>query len=210
MHSRRSAFVTNQLLVRNVGKKCHLASSLDSYGELSLVKSAVAGNTSGETLSSLRGELSKLSDILVIDLGNLILAEDANLLSSMSLTICRTLIVFHKFKHLSDSRFLYYTNRSEPSGQRTICLLEGKALVSGNFLEISTTCAVKRRCAVCRRSITLTLRSLTGALGCCGCSEANFISYNLGNVPLLAIVVSPVSCLNATANNNAGALLKVT
>ena len=85
------------LLVRNVGKKCHLASSLDSYGELSLVESTVAANTSGENLCSLRGELSKLSDILVIDLGNLILAEDANLLSSVCLTVCRTLIVFHEF-----------------------------------------------------------------------------------------------------------------
>ena len=85
------------LLVRNVGKKCHLASSLDSYGELSLVESTVAANTSGENLCSLRGELSKLSDILVIDLGNLILAEDANLLSYVCLTVCRTLIVFHEF-----------------------------------------------------------------------------------------------------------------
>ena len=106
-------------LVGNVGEKCHLASSLDSYGELSLVESAVAANTSGENLSSLRGELSKLSDILVIDLGNLILAEDANLLSSVTLTECRTIIVFHEFYHLSDSRFLYYTHRSEPSGRWT-------------------------------------------------------------------------------------------
>ena len=107
------------LLVRNVRKKCHLASSLDSYGELSLVESTVAANTSGENLSSLRGELSKLSDILVIDLGNLILAEDANLLSSVCLTVCRTLIVFHGFYHLSDSRFLYCIYHSEPSGRWT-------------------------------------------------------------------------------------------
>ena len=110
------SYNNNNKLVRNVGEKCHLASSLDSYGELSLVESAVAGNTSGENLSSLRGELSKLSDILVIDLGNLILAEDANLLSSMVLTECRTIIVFHEFYHLSDSRFLYCINHSEPSG----------------------------------------------------------------------------------------------
>ena len=97
MHPLRSAFCTDQLLVRNVGKKCHLTSSLDSYCELSLVESTVAGYTSGENLCSLRGELSKLSDILVIDLGNLILAEDANLLSSVTLTECGTLIVFHKF-----------------------------------------------------------------------------------------------------------------
>ena len=96
-----------QLLVGNVGEKCHLASSLDSYGELSLVKSAVAGYTSGEDLSSLGNELSELSNVLVIDLGYLVLAEDANLLSSVTLTECRTIIVFHEFYHLSDSRFLY-------------------------------------------------------------------------------------------------------
>ena len=86
------------------------------------MESAVAAYTSGKNLSSLRGELSKLSDILVIDLGNLILAEDTNLLSSVTLTECRTIIVFHEFYHLSDSRFLYYTYRSEPSGRWTSCL----------------------------------------------------------------------------------------
>ena len=92
-------------LVGNVGEKCHLASSLDSYGELSLVESAVAANTSGEDLCSLGNELSELCNILVVDSVYLVLTEDANLLSSMTLTVCRT-IVFHEFYHLSDSRFL--------------------------------------------------------------------------------------------------------
>ena len=84
-------------LVRNVGKKSHLTSSLDSYGELSLVKSAVAGNSSGKDLSSLGHELSELSYILVINSVNLILAEDANLLSSVVLAECGTLSIvsFH-------------------------------------------------------------------------------------------------------------------
>jgi hypothetical protein len=73
------------LLVGNVGEKCHLACSLDSYGELSLVKSAVAANTSGKDLSSLGNELSELSYVLVINVRNLILAEDANFLSSVVL-----------------------------------------------------------------------------------------------------------------------------
>ena len=80
-------------LVRNVGEKCHLASSLDSYRKLSLVKSAVAGNTSGEDLSSLGNELSEFCYILVIDLGYLVLAEDANFLSSVSGTECGTLCI---------------------------------------------------------------------------------------------------------------------
>ena len=70
-------------LVGYVGEKCHLASSLDSCSKLSLVKSASAGNTSGEDLSSLGNELSELCNILVINVVNLILAEDANLLSSI-------------------------------------------------------------------------------------------------------------------------------
>ena len=80
-------------LVGNVGEKCHLASSLDSYGELSLVKSAVAGNTSGEDLCSLGNELSELSDILVINVSNFVLAEDANFLSSVNRTESGTLSI---------------------------------------------------------------------------------------------------------------------
>ena len=47
------------------------------------MKSASAGYTSGEDLSSLGDELSELSYVLVIDTVNLILAEDTNLLSSV-------------------------------------------------------------------------------------------------------------------------------
>ena len=47
------------------------------------MKSAGAGNTSGEDLRSLGDELSELSDILVIDAVYLVLTEDANLLSSV-------------------------------------------------------------------------------------------------------------------------------
>ena len=81
------------LLVGNVGEKCHLASSLDSYGELSLVKSAVAANTSGEDLCSLGNKLSELCNILVIDLVYLVLTEDANLLSSVIRTKGGTLCI---------------------------------------------------------------------------------------------------------------------
>ena len=59
---------------------------LDSYGKLTLVKSASAGNTSGKDFSSLRYELSELCNVLVINSLNLILAEDANLLSSVHRT----------------------------------------------------------------------------------------------------------------------------
>ena len=55
--------------------------------------SAGAGNTSGEDLSSLRSELSELSNILVINIIYLILAEDANFLSSVVLAECGTLCI---------------------------------------------------------------------------------------------------------------------
>ena len=95
----QNAVVSEQhsLLVGNVGKKCHLASSLDSYSELSLMESAVAGNTSGEDLSSLGNELSELCNILVVDAVYLVLTEDTNLLSSVILTEGGTLSIvsFH-------------------------------------------------------------------------------------------------------------------
>ena len=82
------------------------------------MKSAVAGYTSGEDLSSLGNELSELSYVLVIDVRNLILAEDANLLSSVVRTECGTLSIVsihcRIIRNLSDSRFLYCTRRSEP------------------------------------------------------------------------------------------------
>ena len=73
-------------LVGHVGKKSHLTSSLDCYGKLSLVKSAGSGYASGEDLSSLGDKLSELSYVLVINSVNLILTEDANLLSSVHRT----------------------------------------------------------------------------------------------------------------------------
>ena len=87
------SYNTTEKSVGYVGKKCHLACSLNSGGKLSLMKSAGAGNTSGEDLCSLGNELSELSNILVIDLVYLILAEDANLLSSVVLTECGTLSI---------------------------------------------------------------------------------------------------------------------
>ena len=56
------------------------------------MKSASTGYTSGKDLCSLGNELSELSYILVINAVNLILAEDANLLSSVVLAECGTLI----------------------------------------------------------------------------------------------------------------------
>ena len=89
--------------------------------------------------------------------------------------------------------------------------LEGKALVSGNFFEISTACAVKRGIAISCGGVILSLSLFTVILRCSGGrSEANLIGYNLGSISPLAVIVSPGSRLNATAYDNAGALLEVT
>ena len=50
------------------------------------MKSASAGYTSGEDLCSLGNELSEFSNVLVINSVYLVLAEDANLLSSVHRT----------------------------------------------------------------------------------------------------------------------------
>ena len=99
----------NYSLVGYVGKKSHLTCSLNSGGELSLVKSAGAGNTSGEDLRSLGNELSELSYVLVIDSVNLVLAEDANLLSLVHRTERSALgiVSIHGRLNLSDSRILF-------------------------------------------------------------------------------------------------------
>ena len=83
--------------VGNVRKKSHLTSSLDRGGQLSLVKSAGARYAARKDLCSLGNELSELCNVLVINLGYLILAEDANLLSSVHRTECGTLSIvsFH-------------------------------------------------------------------------------------------------------------------
>ena len=61
------------------------------------MKSTSSGYTSGEDLSSLGNELSELSYVLVINTVNLVLAEDANLLSSVHRTEggTRRIVSFH-------------------------------------------------------------------------------------------------------------------
>ena len=68
--------------------------------------------------------------------------------------------------------------------------LEGKALVAGNFFEISTTCAVERGSTVCCGSVALILSSLAAVLGVsCRSAKAYLISYNLGDVMLLTLLM---------------------
>ena len=57
------------------------------------MKRAGSANASGEDLCSLGNELSELRNILVVDLRNLILAEETNLLSSVHRTEGGTLCI---------------------------------------------------------------------------------------------------------------------
>lgn len=68
-------------LVGNVGKKCGLASALDSSVELALMLSTSAGDAAGKNLSALADELSQLAGFLIVDIIDLICAEYANLFS---------------------------------------------------------------------------------------------------------------------------------
>ena len=115
--SRRVLFVLSflynrhQKSVGNVGKKSNLARSLDCYGQLSLVKGTGAGYAARKDFSALRDELSEFSNILVIDLGYFILAENANFLSSVHIgTEGSGFSLFHfKFHNLSDSRYFIFS-----------------------------------------------------------------------------------------------------
>lgn len=90
-----------------VGKQCHLTRSLDSGRELSLMKRTGTAYTSRKDLGSLGDELPKLGNILIIDLVHSVLAEEANLLSSVHRTEGGTgsIVSFH-VENLSDSRYL--------------------------------------------------------------------------------------------------------
>ena len=198
-------------LVGNVGKKSHLACSLNSNSKLSLMKRAGTANAAGKDLSSLRNELSKLSNVLVIDLGYLVLAEDANLLLSVHRTegSARSVVSLHD-KITFPLKILYYATVMSFRGSGVPPELEGQALVAGNFFEIRRSCGIECGRAVCCGSINVTLRSRSAGSTCTGGSnEGNFVSHNLGSVSLLALIVGPGASLQLAANKNGIALFEI-
>ena len=146
------------------------------------MKSASAGNTSRKNLSSLGNELSELSYILVINSANLVLTEDANLLSSVHRTERGTLCIvsIHLNSPLTFPTHVFYIAPAVVSltqEDRTIFpnkyMLERKISVVWNFFKINAGSAVKRRSAVCLRSISVSSRCLgnrtcSGSLSCRG------------------------------------------
>ena len=73
--------VRRQILVSDVGQQSHVTSTLDGGVDLSLVESASTGHAAGQDLTALAEELAELVGILVINVGNLVCAEDADLFS---------------------------------------------------------------------------------------------------------------------------------
>lgn len=86
-------FFIKLILVAYVRNKSHLSCSLYSDGKLTLVNSAGAGDSSGKNLGTLAYELLQSYSILVIDVIDLISAEETNLLL-LSHRAERTLSVF--------------------------------------------------------------------------------------------------------------------
>src|SRR5581483_3617641 len=65
---------------RGVGQQRHLTAVLDSRGDVTLVLGAVAGDPAGTDLAAVGDELPQQVRVLVVDVADLVLAEDANLL----------------------------------------------------------------------------------------------------------------------------------
>ena len=89
-------------LVADVGDECHVACSLYSNGQLALMKSAGAGDSSGKDLGTLAYALLKSGNVLIVDMIDLIGAELADLsVSFVALTeglllrLSLSLIIIH-------------------------------------------------------------------------------------------------------------------
>ena len=80
-------------LVRDVRQQSDLTGTLDGLGQHTLMLGAGTGGALGQDLGTLGHVLTQLCNILVIDIVYLVLAEDANLLSSVIRTKGGTLCI---------------------------------------------------------------------------------------------------------------------
>ena len=111
------------LSVGNVGKKSSLTSTLDSGVQLSLVLSAGAGDSSGKDLAALADELSQLSGVLIVDIIDLVSAEDTNLFSLAEIISARCACGILSIHYIIHS-FLKFDR--PPKGRSSV-------LISSNF-----------------------------------------------------------------------------
>ena len=78
-------FVRFLRLIADEGQKSCLASTLDSDIDLSLVLCASAGDAARMNLASLADELAQSLGVLIINVSDLVCAENANLLSLIAI-----------------------------------------------------------------------------------------------------------------------------
>jgi len=71
--------------IADEGQKSSLTSALDGDVDLSLVLCASAGDAAGQDLASLADELGQLLGVLVVNVSDLVCAENANLLSLVAI-----------------------------------------------------------------------------------------------------------------------------
>lgn len=80
--------------IGDIREQSYLTSALNSGIKLTLMLSTSTGNSSGKNLSTLADKLSELCRIFIIDISDLIFAEDADLFSLARVEACGTRIVF--------------------------------------------------------------------------------------------------------------------
>src|SRR5262249_36388455 len=73
-----------------VGQQRHLASVLDRGGDIALVLGAVSGHPAGADFAAVGDELAQQRRVLVVDVGEFLLAEQANLLLRLA---------WYRFRH---------------------------------------------------------------------------------------------------------------
>src|SRR5207237_1037712 len=88
-----TTLLTGALLTtfRDVGKQCHLARAFDRDRDLTLMAAARARNPAGADLAALGDVPAQLIDVLVVDLVDLVLAEEAGLPSDRARGLARAL-----------------------------------------------------------------------------------------------------------------------
>lgn len=137
-----------------------MSCALDSGGQLTLMLSAGAGNTTGNNLSAVGKVSSQTWNVLVVDVMNLIYTESANLFSALS--AARSVVALSLFKSHS-FQLLYY------NVCKVFVFLEGEVIV----IIIRGNLKIARRAAGVRNScisiVVDCLRNRETALGaCCG------------------------------------------
>jgi len=74
------------------GHECNATSTLDRCAELALMSSAIAGDPARNDFTSLGDQITQTFDIFIIDIGNLVRTEAADLLAGKAPFRCHSLM----------------------------------------------------------------------------------------------------------------------